>query len=129
MRFIKKLIAQLIAKIMAINVLYFGGTAPISSSGGGSVQTIVKRGVLHTSTRTVNREGVDVTYYFNKATFAEGIPADYQLYYNGQWYAKGQMEEFIDEIILGNNTVLNFPANLIWQPNDILEMKYQIIVP
>jgi hypothetical protein len=122
---------------MGVIPQYYGGhTAATATTGGGGVavgttiETIVKIGIL--ATRPLEDPGPAERALLpndsqaagrSVAFFAEGIPTHYELYYNGQWYNKGQL----NEIKLGTTT-FEFPT-LVWQlSSDVLEMKYQIVV-
>ena len=127
---------------MGVNVLYYGGhsSAATSTGGGGvsvgtTIQTIVKVGLLKIvpadyvgqNFMPMDIEGIlptDVQALGRSlALFPDGIPTHYELFYNGQWYNKGQLNE-----IKLSTTSFEFP-NLTWQlASDVLEMKYQIVV-
>jgi hypothetical protein len=127
---------------MGIIPQYYGGhTAAATSTTGGNgvsvgttIQTIVKVGILKTvpadyvgqNFMPMDIEGIlptDVQYFGRSlALFPDGIPTYYELFYNGQWYNKGQLNEVKLSV-----TSFEFPQ-LTWATSDILEMKYQLIV-
>lgn len=101
-----------------------GGTSATGGggSGNGTIQTIVKVGVLKTFFAEDPEEGEGSNVRYTVAEFSEGIPNDYKLYYNGQTYFKGQLNEY-----KLTNIQLRF-RGLVWRPTDTLELEYQIIV-
>ncbi|MDZ7879164.1 MAG: hypothetical protein U5L45_15900 [Saprospiraceae bacterium] len=88
---------------------YFGmgNCADNSNNGGNSLtQTLIK--VVLTATL---HDG-------NSATFTEPIPADYELYINGQWHNKAMLQETQTD----TNTLLI--PNQNWHVSESVELKY-----
>ena len=98
-----------------VKAVYYPVGGNSGTTGGGTIQTIVRVGVLRTF--NVARQTTLML-----ADFSEAIPNSYELYYNGLWYNQGQLEEYRYALM-----TLCFP-NLVWAASDVMELKYQIII-
>jgi hypothetical protein len=111
-----------------VKAIYYPVSGSGGANGGGTIQTIVKVGVLKSLYQQDPENGDgSAPVLWSTALFVDGIPNNYELFYNGQWYNKGQLGE-----IKLNTTTLRFPnlewTRTAWSITDILELKYQIVI-